>query len=192
MNQNQAGAGARAAAAAAAATTGQTLGSDETETQGDGGAAAPSSRRLGGLRSAGGLNGQDSQTTSAMDSSAHSETSFTAPPYWQSMPSRRRAASTQSSDSGRPSGTILLLDNEADDDEEDRNNACWAKSVEIVDHTIVNGGATSIGAFVVWNVRVETLQVRTNGRSLRRAILARLFVVVENHDGNLMLTQKTM
>lgn len=160
--QNQAGAGARAAAA-----TGQTVGSDETETQdgahasGDGGAAAPSSRRLGGLRSASGLNGQDSQTASAMDSSAHSETSFTAPPYWQNMPSRRRAASTQSSDSGRPSGTILLLDNEADDDEEDRNNACWAKSVEIVDHTIVNGGATSIGAFVVWNVRVETLQVRT-------------------------------
>lgn len=56
-------------------------------------------------------------------------------------------------------GAITLLDNEADEDEEDRNNACWAKSVEIVDYTVVNGGATSIGAFVVWNVRVETLHV---------------------------------
>ncbi len=109
----------------------------------------------------GGLNGEDSETTNAMDSSAPSDAPFTAPPYWQNMPSRRRAASTQSSDSGRPSGAILLLDNEADEEEEDRNNACWAKSVEIVGHTIVNGGATSIGAFVVWNVRVETLQVRT-------------------------------
>lgn len=144
----------------------QTRPSNEPETHvargGGGGGAAPFELRLDGLRDTG-LNGQSDGTKNTMDASTHSNTSVTSPPYWHNMPSRRRAASTQSSDSGRPSGAIQLLDNEADEEEEDRNNACWAKSVEIVDYTIVNGGATSIGAFVVWNVRVETLQV-SNGR----------------------------
>ncbi|ROV96370.1 hypothetical protein VPNG_09062 [Cytospora leucostoma] len=39
----------------------------------------------------------------------------------------------------------------------DRNRACWAKSVEVTDYVVVNGSATNIGAFVVWNIRVETL-----------------------------------
>lgn len=39
----------------------------------------------------------------------------------------------------------------------DRNKACWARSVEVSDHVVVNGSATNIGAFVVWNIRVQTL-----------------------------------
>ncbi|KAM0562993.1 hypothetical protein ACHAPJ_001836 [Fusarium lateritium] len=61
-----------------------------------------------------------------------------------------------STESVLPAGAITLRDNEASD-YDDRNSACWAKSVEIVNHTIVNGSATNIGAFVVWNIRVETL-----------------------------------
>ncbi len=164
LNRSQAGEGGGRGA------TSQTLGSVETETHdapvARGSGAAPSTLRLGGLRG-GSLKRQDDETTNATDSSVQPNTSATAPPYWQNVPSRRRAASTQSSDSGRPTGAILLLDNEADECE-DRNNACWAKNVEIVDHTVVNGGATSIGAFVVWNVRVETLQVR--GDAVQRAV----------------------
>lgn len=43
----------------------------------------------------------------------------------------------------------------------DRNRACWAKSVSVTDYVIVNSSTTNIGAFVVWNIRVETLSVRT-------------------------------
>ncbi|ATY62573.1 sorting nexin [Cordyceps militaris] len=134
---------------------GPTLGEAATLGVPDGGgdAAAP---QLGGPPE-GVIDGDENEAAGAIDSTLHSTPSITMPPYWQNMPSRQRAASTHSSDSGRPTGAILLLDNEADDDEA-RNNACWAKSVEIIDHTVVNGGATSIGAFVVWNVRVETLQ----------------------------------
>jgi len=53
-------------------------------------------------------------------------------------------------------GGITLRDNE-NSSLDDRGNACWARSVVIRDYVIVNGGTTSIGAFVVWNVRVETL-----------------------------------
>ncbi|KAK0731192.1 Phox homologous domain-containing protein [Lasiosphaeris hirsuta] len=59
---------------------------------------------------------------------------------------------------------ITLQDNEHDDGPNgsniygrDRNRACWAKSVQIRDYVLVNGSATNIGAFVVWNIRVETL-----------------------------------
>lgn len=63
-----------------------------------------------------------------------------------------------STESVLPAGAITLRDNEASD-LDDRNSACWAKSVEIVNYTVVNGSATNIGAFVVWNIRVETLNV---------------------------------
>lgn len=42
----------------------------------------------------------------------------------------------------------------------DRNRACWARSVQVTDYVLVNGSATNIGAFVVWIIRVETLNVR--------------------------------
>lgn len=94
-----------------------------------------------------------------LESSMHSTSSVTTPPYWHNLNAHhRRTASSQSSGSMLPAGAITLLDNETEE-QEDRNSACWAKSVEIVDYTIVNGSATNIGAFVVWNVRVETLNV---------------------------------
>lgn len=78
-------------------------------------------------------------------------------------------------------GAITLQDNEAENDHNendahggepqrnseetrtsygrDRNKACWAKSVEVTNYVIVNGSTTNIGAFVVWNIRVQTLSV---------------------------------
>ncbi|KEY68340.1 hypothetical protein S7711_01119 [Stachybotrys chartarum IBT 7711] len=51
-----------------------------------------------------------------------------------------------------PTGAITLCDNETSD-----SRRWYAKSVEIPDYTIVNGNSTGIGAFVVWNIKVETL-----------------------------------
>ncbi|KAG6197220.1 hypothetical protein E4U10_000209 [Claviceps purpurea] len=88
-----------------------------------------------------------------MVSSIAPTSSVTSPPYWKTNANYPR---NRSAESILPAGAITLQDNETSE-HNDRNNACWAKSVEIVDYTVVNGGATSIGAFVVWNVRVETL-----------------------------------
>ncbi|KAM5355199.1 hypothetical protein ACJ41O_001845 [Fusarium nematophilum] len=87
---------------------------------------------------------------------AVSPASITSPPYWLNVHGHQRSVSNMSAESVLPSGAITLRDNETSE-HDDRNNACWAKSVEIVSHTIVNGSATNIGAFVVWNIRVETL-----------------------------------
>ncbi|KAG6115375.1 hypothetical protein E4U13_002801 [Claviceps humidiphila] len=89
-----------------------------------------------------------------MVSSIASTSSVTSPPYWKTT--ANNYPRNRSAESILPAGAITLQDNETSE-HNDRNNACWAKSVEIVDYTVVNGGATSIGAFVVWNVRVETL-----------------------------------
>jgi hypothetical protein len=79
---------------------------------------------------------------------------ITSPPYW--VQSHQRSASTISVES-IPNGAITLQDNT--DGKDAKNNACWAKSVYIEDHVIINGSRTGIGAFVVWNITVETLHV---------------------------------
>jgi len=103
--------------------------------------------------------------------------SVTSPPYWahghstnnnRGLGTRHvRTMSSVSAESDLPLGAITLQDNEHDDGPDganvygrDRNRACWAKKVDIVDHILVNGGTANIGAFVVWNIRVETLNVR--------------------------------
>ena len=80
-------------------------------------------------------------------------TSPVSPPYW--VQGHQRSVSNISVDS-LPGG-ITLQDNTDEDDV--KNKACWAKSVYIEDHVIINGNRTGIGAFVVWNINVETLQV---------------------------------
>lgn len=79
-----------------------------------------------------------------------------------------RTMSSVSAESDLLPGAITLQDNEHDDGPDganvygrDRNRACWAKKVDIVDYILVNGGTANIGAFVVWNIKVETLNVRT-------------------------------
>lgn len=77
-----------------------------------------------------------------------------SPPYWAQ--SHTRSVSNISIESIVP-GTITLQDNTEGHD--DNNRACWAKGVHIDDYVVVNGSRTGIGAFVVWNVTVETLSV---------------------------------
>ncbi|KAK6949400.1 hypothetical protein Daesc_009475 [Daldinia eschscholtzii] len=80
----------------------------------------------------------------------------TSPPYWINNHSHHARGISSASVESLPTGGITLRDNESNS-LDDRGNACWAKSVEITDYVIVNGSATNIGAFVVWNIRVETL-----------------------------------
>lgn len=113
--------------------------------------------------------GADSESTSSRVISP-----ITSPPYWQLNVNDGSASRpysshnrTVSAESVLPAGAIQLQDNEdvsseagnGDVSGRDRNRACWARSVEVASHVVVNGSATNIGAFVVWNIRVETLTV---------------------------------
>lgn len=104
-----------------------------------------------------------SQTDEASTTSpVTSPSSIMSPPYWMNSYGHQRSVSNMSTESVLLAGAITMRDNETDV-RNDRNNACWAKSVQITDYVIVNSSATNIGAFVVWNIRVETLNVSRLG-----------------------------
>ena len=74
------------------------------------------------------------------------------PPYWQ----RQRSSSHTSAQSLGP-GAITLVDHT--EDASSQSGGLWAKSVTIDDYTIVSESRTGIGAYVVYNCTVETLDV---------------------------------
>jgi len=81
-----------------------------------------------------------------------------SPPYWISA--HQRSVSNISVES-TAEGAITLRDNTEGEDA--KNKACWAKSVYIENYLVVRGSTPGIGAFVIWNITVETLQ----GSSIR-------------------------
>ncbi|TRX95029.1 hypothetical protein FHL15_004114 [Xylaria flabelliformis] len=90
----------------------------------------------------------------------------TSPPYWtrnsqDHQSGHGRTVSSASAESLVPSGLGITLRDNENSSIDDRGSACWAKSVEVVDYVIVNGSATNIGAFIVWNIRVEMLSGST-------------------------------
>lgn len=99
-------------------------------------------------------------TTTSVHRNQHIETISpvtspeTTPPYW--VQSHQRSFSNISIESVTAGITLQDNTNGADS----KNSACWAKSAYIEDYVLVNERRTGIGAFVVWNITVETLRVR--------------------------------
>lgn len=80
-----------------------------------------------------------------------------SPPYWQ----HQRSVSNVSVDSISHPNPISLEDHT--EAHCDTTAALWAKDITIEDYVIVRGGSTGIGAYVVWNCKVQTLDVRSCG-----------------------------
>ncbi len=74
------------------------------------------------------------------------------PPYW----SHRRYESYSSVKNARPP-PITLEDHTEEPSEE--SGAVWAGGVTVDDYVLVSGTVPSVGNFVVWNCRIETLDV---------------------------------
>lgn len=105
----------------------------------------------------------DSETSSidheqryGRDEASTGHSPIVVPPYWQI---HQRDFSTQSYSSlgcTRPT-PITLEDHTLEGSEQ--NKALWAKHVTIDNYVIVSGNAPGVGAYVVWNCTVETLDV---------------------------------
>ena len=76
--------------------------------------------------------------------------SLISPPYWQHV--RNASYISQASLDPPP---IRLEDNTGSQSE--THHALWAKAISIDDYVIVRGNPTGIGAYVVWNIKVQTL-----------------------------------
>ncbi|KAI0446527.1 Phox homologous domain-containing protein [Xylaria telfairii] len=111
----------------------------------------------------------DANTSTETNSNAQSPiiSPITSPPYWtarnsQDHPSGHgRTVSSVSAESLIPAGLGITLQDNENSSTDDRGSACWAKSVEVTDYVIVNGSTMNIGAFIVWNIRVEMLSGST-------------------------------
>ncbi|KAL4883765.1 Phox homologous domain-containing protein [Aspergillus karnatakaensis] len=74
------------------------------------------------------------------------------PPYW----SHHRNASRASQISA-DGGPAITLEDHTEDPNSETSRGLWAKSVTIDDHVVVQG-KTGIGAYVVWNCKIRTLE----------------------------------
>lgn len=79
----------------------------------------------------------------------------TPPPYWRRHHHDDSRVSITSNTLSNP--FIKLVDNTEEGSE--HSKALWAKSAEIDDHVVVRGTAPGIGDYVVWNCKIETLNV---------------------------------
>ena len=76
-----------------------------------------------------------------------------SPPYWQ----HQRSVSSSSQASLQRPAPITLSDNTEPQFESPSHSALWAKTVSVIDYVIVRGNLQALGAYVVWNCQVQTL-----------------------------------
>jgi hypothetical protein len=84
------------------------------------------------------------------------ERSSIVPPYWQAHTRSVSRLSCNSENGARPAP--ILLEDHTDAGSE-QCKALWARHVTIDDYVIISGSAPALGAYVVWNCTVETLDV---------------------------------
>jgi hypothetical protein len=89
---------------------------------------------------------------------ARPERNSVVPPYWQRHERHASRMSSYSTDNGHP--TPISLEDHTDEGSE-QCRVLWAKGVTIDDYVVVSGTAPGLGAYVVWNCTVETLDVST-------------------------------
>ncbi|KAJ9293210.1 hypothetical protein DTO271G3_7933 [Paecilomyces variotii] len=73
------------------------------------------------------------------------------PPYWRHY--RNVSRTSQASFDG---GAAITLEDHTEDPGAETSRGLWAKSVTIDDHVVVQG-KTGVGAYVVWNCKIQTL-----------------------------------
>jgi hypothetical protein len=83
-----------------------------------------------------------------------------SPPYWQ----HQRLTSQAWVDGTTRAAPISLEDHT--DAHHDTSGGLWARDISIEDYVVVRGGSTGIGAYVVWNCKVQTLDVRSGCSAL--------------------------
>ncbi|UPX11608.1 uncharacterized protein EKO05_0002205 [Ascochyta rabiei] len=83
---------------------------------------------------------------------ARPERNSVVPPYWQKHERNGSRLSSYTSDAG----ARIALEDHTDEGSE-QCKVLWAKHVTIDDYVVVSGTAPGLGAYVVWNCTVETL-----------------------------------
>jgi hypothetical protein len=93
--------------------------------------------------------------TATATTTARPERSSVVPPYWHHHQRTGSHLSARSLDAATP----IRLEDHTDEGSE-QCKALWAKHVTIDDYVVVGSGTTpALGAYVVWHITVDTLDV---------------------------------
>lgn len=97
---------------------------------------------------------RDLSSTTTTTNKEQRPTSGEVPPYWGHYRDASRASQTSLDGSAG-----IALEDHTEDPNSDTSRGLWAKSVTVDDYVIVQG-KTGVGAYVVWNCKIQTLEVR--------------------------------
>lgn len=97
---------------------------------------------------------ESSQQDLSAGSTKSRPVSGVVPPYWQ----RHERGSSRASQTSLARSTLITLEDHTADPDSETSRGLWARSVSIDDHVVVQG-KTGVGAYVVWNCNVQTLDV---------------------------------
>lgn len=98
-----------------------------------------------------GVHAEDREPADALDSDQVTD----APPFWWSSKGRHSRSTSYHSITQASPAAITLEDHSEEDHEQ--TQACWARSVTVLDYTVVTG-PSGMGAYVVWPCEVSTLK----------------------------------
>ena len=76
------------------------------------------------------------------------------PPYWGHYRNPSRTSQTSVDQS-----PVITLEDHTEDPNSETSRGLWARSVSVDDHAVVQG-KSGVGAYVVWNCKIQTLDVR--------------------------------
>lgn len=94
----------------------------------------------------------DSERGRQWDVRAHDASLSIVPPYWQ----HRRYESFTSVDIIRPPAIVL---EDHTEDEPECSSPLWAKAVSLEDYMLVSGSFASVGDYIVWSCKIDTIDV---------------------------------
>lgn len=94
----------------------------------------------------------DSERGRQRDVGLHDSSLSPVPPYWQ----HRRYESYTSVDVIRPPAIIL---EDHTENEPECSSPLWAKAVSLEDYVVVSGSFASVGDYIVWSCKIDTLDV---------------------------------
>lgn len=97
---------------------------------------------------------ESSQQDLSTGSTKSRPVSGVVPPYWQ----RHERGSSRASQTSLARSTLITLEDHTADPDCETSRGLWARSVSIDDHVVVQG-KTGVGAYVVWNCNIQTLDV---------------------------------
>ena len=122
---------------------------------------------------------QSDKVTPSATTTRDRSVSGVIPPYWGHYRNPSRTSQTSIDQS-----PVITLEDHTEDPNSETSRGLWARSVSVDDHAVVQG-KSGVGAYVVWNCKIQTLDVRGHSfciHTLRTFVSSNCVVAIGRSD----------